>query len=543
VAAKGYCLADFLALAVGQTFGDCSSPPNFEPIARARCALAEHYSKTDANVPLFPEYTAAVVFQPEPDDAVTFTPATADRLNPGVQDANGDRLPTAYNMHVDDSLYAEVGRQRLLKAMRHSIHALHEVLGGDDPTLRPRLVDQEKFHREPIGHRRTQLGVVIDTRRLTVEMTDAKHQDLWTELTSRWGTHRRSFTVLEAAELLGKLIDAANTCTWGIFLFISLQQTMHRLLARNHNRLMQTREFQDLVSSQRDSATQSAPSRLRWFNKKIGKALWASKAKTFIDAELRNELDFLTLVFSDRAKYRWEAPIALLIPRDPSYETLGDACLTGAGGFSLSLHFWWALEWPDYIECRTLRHLGKRSSHLISINLLEYATIVLGLAASILAWEQLPEPKPFHPLLLMLTDNTTAESWTKRIAGLKSPQARCLARLFCHLLMFSPEFGIKTEHIEGEKNKLADFLSRLRRTLGDNSPLNFSDLAQTYPALHNCRRFHPSPELLSLLFSSLSSGSASIPTTRVPLGHLSDERIIISSSATRTEFGTHIFET
>jgi hypothetical protein len=91
--------------------------------------------------------------------------------------------------------------------------------------------------------------------------------------------------------------------------------------------------------------------------------------------------------------------------------------------------------------------------------------------------------------------------------------------------MHTPDFGIRTEHIESELNETADFLSRQRRANGNDSLIDFTLLVQKYPQLQNCLHFQPSQELLSLLFSSLSTGSVNIPTTRVPLGHLSHDRI------------------
>ena len=527
VASKGYCIGNICALHVGQSFGDCSSPPNWEPFARGRTALAEHYSASNAKVPGFPEYLDKVVWQPDPEPGTVFIPAVKDKYNPGVFDENGNRLPTQFNMHVDDNLYAEVGRARMIMAMRYSIHSLHQVLGGDDPATRPRLVDMDKFLREGLGHRRTQLGSTIDTRRLRMDMTDERRQGILKLLKSTWGPRRRSFTISEAATLLGIMMDASRSCRWGIFLFIELQQTLLRMLRKNHQRLLATESYRQLIESLGDTTVIATPSKYRWFSQKVGQAMWASKAATFFNHDLRQEIEFVTKSFEENQSVRWSSPIALLIKREPSYTAWGDACLEGAGGFSLELKFWWALEWPEDIRLRTLNQLEKGDRSLISINLLEYATVVIGLAATIVAWEETPDPKPMHPLMQIFTDNTTAESWTKRIAGLNTVQARALARLLCHLLMLTPDLGLSAEYLDGKLNGTADYLSRLRKQLGPNTPLNFSTLIQKYPSLRTCRRFRPSQEFLCLLYSSLSTGSANIPTTRVPLGHLDLEEPII----------------
>ena len=260
-------------------------------------------------------------------------------------------------------------------------------------------------------------------------------------------------------------------------------------------------------------------SQYRFFASAIAKRIWNEKAITYINSDIREELNFIRTVFGDPTTYKWSSPIAHLIPRESDYESWQDSCLRGAGGFSILLHFWWTLEWPHVIEKRTLRYLRKGDRHLISINLLEYAAIIISLAAAILTWEQLPmNRQPNHPILLLWTDNTSAASWTKRIAGLKGPQGKTLARIFAHLLMFS-DMGVNTDHIDGVDNVIADFLSRIRES-DDFSQFSYSSLVQRFPQLKNCRHFQPSPELLSLIISALSTGYCNIPSTRVPLGRL-----------------------
>jgi len=112
--------------------------------------------------------------------------------------------------------------------------------------------------------------------------------------------------------------------------------------------------------------------------------------------------------------YKWLAPIPHLIKREPNYPVWQDSCLMGAGGFSFLLCFWWALEWLMFIVLCTLKHLSKGDKNLISINLLEYAAMIISLAGAILVWESLPpESRLCHPVCLLWTDNTGTASWTK----------------------------------------------------------------------------------------------------------------------------------
>jgi hypothetical protein len=142
-----------------------------------------------------------------------------------------------------------------------------------------------------------------------------------------------------------------------------------------------------------------------------------------------------------------------------------------------------------------------------------------GLAGAIVAWEMLPaDSRLVHPMILLCTDNMTAKAWTKKISGIKTPQGHSLARIFAHLLMFS-DVEVKAKHIEGEKNIIADFLSRLYKT-HKSSAFTYDMLQTQFPWLKLSHRFTPSKELHALVYSALSQPSVMLPTTRVKLGQM-----------------------
>lgn len=108
-------------------------------------------------------------------------------------------------MHVDDNLYAAAGEDNMRWAMRCSIHALNILMGEPDPTVRPNPVDFDKFTRELVGYERRQLGYLTNSRLLSVTIPNDKRESMLHELTTSWGPHRRSFKLLEAAQLEGTL--------------------------------------------------------------------------------------------------------------------------------------------------------------------------------------------------------------------------------------------------------------------------------------------------------------------------------------------------
>jgi hypothetical protein len=82
--------------------------------------------------------------------------------------------------------------------------------------------------------------------------------------------------------------------------------------------------------------------------------------------------------------------------------------------------------------------------------------------------------------------------------------------------MFS-DMGIQAAYIVGTQNAVADYLSRLRDQNAFSS-FQLWSLIQQFPQLQHCRCFQPSPELLSLVYASLSNGYVKLPTMRILLG-------------------------
>jgi hypothetical protein len=62
--------------------------------------------------------------------------------------------------------------------------------------------------------------------------------------------------------------------------------------------------------------------------------------------------------FRDKLKtdsgIKWGMPIAHLIPQMPFATTIRDSSLEGAGGFSITLGFWWHICFLDEVVQRTL---------------------------------------------------------------------------------------------------------------------------------------------------------------------------------------------
>jgi hypothetical protein len=107
-----------------------------------------------------------------------------------------------------------------------------------------------------------------------------------------------------------------------------------------------------------------------------------------------------------------------------------------------------------------------------------------------------------YPMLLNVTDNTSALSWTT-LAYRRSRIGRLLAHLFCSLLINLP-LGINSQWISTLLNAIADDISCAKDAASDHThshPLfDYSSLQQKYPELSHCSFFQPAPELISLIW-------------------------------------------
>jgi hypothetical protein len=111
----------------------------------------------------------------------------------------------------------------------------------------------------------------------------------------------------------------------------------------------------------------------------------------------------------------------------PTAMAFGDSCLKGAGGYSISLGFWCHLPFPEKVIQRTLIHKkDNKDGLLISINILEFVTAIINYCASLQVFTTKNITDNSHPVLLNVTNNASALSWTNHTCK-KSKLGRLLA--------------------------------------------------------------------------------------------------------------------
>jgi len=497
-----------LWIPVGQVFGGNTSAQNFEGIARAREYLSEHFSHSSFSSLVQKHAKILDLIQYEhPPPSTPLVKAAPCTTFKGVLDATGKPTNTPHNMFVDDNhIAALLGDMKLAQAA--SIEGLFQLLGFPSPTLRRTVLSDDKYYREKCSYRKIQLGYLIDTSNMTVSFSQDRFTKILSSL-SNFHAKRRTYTLREAAILAGHLEFIASMTPWLRFLTVALKHSILLSLRKNSASILSKQANCTFISDSKLLSLDFLTLRKKNFAiSQLLRQTWHSRKKFRISPLLKKELKMLQYIFKKRKEYKFESPIAHLISKDFDFSALGDACLEGAGGFSSSLHFWWYIPWPPFIKEKTLKHFVKTyktlSGSFISINLLEYATILISYAACVSKLRILsPTLLQPNPTLLIESDNTAAVSWTRKAAS--STQAgKSLAFILTSIMIKHQHIGLTSSHLAGTANTIADEISRTSSLSHPTSHFHsISTLKQKYHQLNDSQRFLPSRELLSAIWDAL----------------------------------------
>ena len=510
--AFAFILQSFLCIPIGQVFGSNTSPSNWEPFAQARCCLAEFLLTDNQPKHSHNELLDKVEFSPTPQKHTEFSPAWFVSNN---ERHNIRRNKKTFNMFVDDSLYAAL-RFHMYKCMYASIESLYLLLGRPVPALRQSCLALDKFLKTKCSYLRTQLGLDINTRTMWVTIPEAKLKKL-KQLIRNWHHHRKSYTLQQAANLVGSLQHVGQICPWLKYLLTSLHDAIRLALRKHKQSFLHSEEYAEhkqFILYQEH--TPIAPHKRAFALSKLLKGTWATKTKLYITKPLKDDLALLhSLLFSTHVR-QWGSPIAHLVERRPDFQCWGDASLFAGGAFSLHLRFWWHIQWPHCITCRTINTISYWSfdhDALVSINALEFAVIIISYAAACDSFALMKHHATPYPVLLNWCDNTTSSAWIAR-ASRSSAKGKALGRILCSYMINSP-LAIRSNHIKGTLNYIADKISR---THSSYSYPNFTTLLQDIPQLRSCRRYHPNPELVSAIFQALCFEAIPNPTKIILMG-------------------------
>ena len=127
------------------------------------------------------------------------------------------------------------------------------------------------------------------------------------------------------------------------------------------------------------------------------------------------------MALQPESNIKFETPIAHMIPREPTASLFGDSSLTGCGGYSLELKFWWHIDFPIRIVKRTLLRISDQLPGVLH-NHLHYCGAKVYFATA-------SNRNDSYPVVLCVTDNISAKKWTTHTSK-RSLASQACARLF-----------------------------------------------------------------------------------------------------------------
>jgi hypothetical protein len=514
VAMHSYLRSGYLAMATGGTFGDNTTPGNWEAIALGRQQLAQFLWKDPETLNTADPFMPKLTVSPAPSATVValFTPADADAYNQGVLDEAGNRRPPQYDHHVDDNLYADV-EEHVHQTVASSMLSLFNILGQPTDNRVPNPFSEEKFENE-LTHTRKTVGYHIDTRRLTIGLLPYKRTRA-IELLASW-LQQKDFNLLEIAALHGVLESLTRFNRWGRSWFFALQNALRHELNRRYYIVKRIYEKKDNGEVLKHQLPTNLHHRIQSIiAQEKAKLLWNSRYRMTLTNNVSVCLQVIHDYLVDETR-AWEESIGFIIKRQPHAITIGDASKLGGGAHCDNLEYWFDLIWSPTVR-HGVTNLKSTDLGFVHINCLEFIVVIIQLAAVIVRLRTLsseqcarffPNGIPAQPVCQCLTDNIASMAWVNKVTT-KSLQGQNLIGIYAEILHHS-NIGVNSEHIRGILNTRADDISR---PISPN--LSLAVRHEQIFLKHNCLRtwdfFLPNPELLQLLYSALFTKPSPVP--------------------------------
>ena len=117
------------------------------------------------------------------------------------------------NIYIDDILAAAVLQENMLKLLAAIIEAIFLVCGKPNIAVRQCPLSLEKWFELIVGMRQIVLGLIVDTNKMTVGMTDEYIQQC-RNLLNLWDQDQRFFKVGNMHKLVGKLALLGKGAPW-----------------------------------------------------------------------------------------------------------------------------------------------------------------------------------------------------------------------------------------------------------------------------------------------------------------------------------------
>lgn len=500
IGAFGFLIGSLYFASNAMVFGSTVSASSWEPFRVAIAAIATSYYFKQTLVQKHKHLLDMITWERASGPAPQFVRAIACSRNKGIINPDGSRQPTPHEIYVDDDLIADL-LERMPYALASAAEAIFTVMGAPAEHLRQCAVALDKWTQLVVAPKNVLLGLLFDTRSMTVGITKEYRAEVLNLLTKTWHAGRISFTVKKMEELVGKLGRIGQAFRAIYHLMPHLFGSVAYALRENENFLMtSSKKFRKMVKRAKAKPIPRLiedEREIKFAISQVAKKKHGCDQLYRIPPSMANEIAYITKIIADDS-IDLCTPIGHIVDRDPTFEQGADSCKEAGGGWCIDLSFWWFLDYPaDIVQKAYLEN--NKSGQLISINVLEMLCVIVNLAGAIFACWHDQVDLSTHPVILNWCDSSSATCWTNTRCK-SSMLGRALGRLFCGLLM-GTKLGIQAEWLPSALNKIADDISRLKKQ--GNGTYNYSQLFIDHPCLRTCRQFQPSDILLGMIWDVL----------------------------------------
>ncbi len=197
---------------------------------------------------------------------------------------------------------------------------------------------------------------------------------------------------------------------------------------------------------------------------------WWARGKIWISKSVAKDLQCIAdLLLEDEYSPIWSQYIGLLVPCDATHSILSDASYAGIGGWTLNFGaLMWRVTREDLLAFGfNMKSIGPATNEPtdpaqqgLHINPLEFLAAIINLWLA-LKCISLGLPCSTGTILDLLSDNTTALSWTHVAATTPNPDLQQLARFASALFVQAARLltRVQPSHIPGLLNEEVDTLS------------------------------------------------------------------------------------
>lgn len=158
-----------------------------------------------------------------------------------------------------------------------SIEALFILLGFPDVKKCQLALSVDKVLKSACLYKRVQLGILIDTRSMTVSLPEDKRELMCSEIKC-WHKGQKSTTLRELSILMGHIVHLSNICHQGMYLPTELQHSITIALHMNKNHISLTRYFTLLTDKMRVLSSNGDCvflDKTVFYSSQISKSIWA----------------------------------------------------------------------------------------------------------------------------------------------------------------------------------------------------------------------------------------------------------------------------